>query len=49
MKEIEETQINGNLYSWIGKINIVTFFILLKTIYRFNEILIKIPMAFFKE
>ena len=35
------------LCSWIGRINIIKMSILLKVIYRFNTILIKIPMIYF--
>ena len=51
MKEVERdtNKWKDILCSWNGKINIVKMFILHKSIYSFNAIHVKIPMALFIE
>ena len=51
MKEIKDdtNRWRDISHSRIGRINIVKMTILLKTIYRFTEIHIKLPMALFTE
>ena len=51
MKEIKDDikRWRDSPCSWVGRINIVKMTMLLNTVYRFIEIPVKLPMAFFTE
>ena len=51
MKEIEgaASKLKDILSSWIGRINVVKMFIIVKAIHTFSAISIQVTMAFFTE
>ena len=49
IKRVKINKWKASLCSWIGRTNIIKILILLKAIYRFSAILIKIPTVFFIE
>jgi hypothetical protein len=49
-KETEDTRRQKDVKcSWVGRINVVNMSILLEVVYRFNSVVMKIPMHFFTE
>jgi hypothetical protein len=48
-KKSMKTLVDGRICLWFNQINIVKMAIILKEIYMFNTIHIKIPMKFFRD
>ena len=48
-KQIKEDTNKWDTNTWIGRINIIKMSMLSKPMYRFNPILIKMPMAYFTD